>query len=73
MTGENFKTINRKNTELINLKNKLQETKEKLWEYIKQNEYCFDNYSLKLEQKIKKLEMEIDIVIQHDNLRRSWK
>jgi len=71
-TGENFMRINR-NTDIEKAKNKLQETKENLHNYLKENNYHFNEKALKLEKKIELAEYNLYCIEYEDNRRRTWK
>jgi len=71
-TGENFLRINRNST-IKTLKEKLNAARENLTNYLKQNEWCFDQKAIKLEKEIELAEYNLYCAEYEDNRRRNWK
>jgi hypothetical protein len=73
LTGENFKRINRSNSDVRILRDKLEEARIKLHYYLKDNEYNFDQKALRLEKEIELAEHNLHCAEYEDNRRRNWK
>ncbi|MBU7316093.1 hypothetical protein [Paenibacillus oleatilyticus] len=75
MTGENFKRINRKNTEIDKLKEKLDSAKIAFTNYSKvpdESDWSFDEL-YKLEKVVIKLEHSLYCAEYEENTRRNWR
>jgi hypothetical protein len=75
MTGENFKCLNRHNTEIVKLKNELQNAKITFTDYSKNAENNKWNWNelYILENKVKQLEYQLHCAEYEDNRKRNWK
>jgi len=75
MTGENFKFLNRGNSDIQNLKNELQKAKVIFTDYANDTENKKWNWTelYKLEDNVKKLEHQLYCVEYEANRKRNWK